>query len=36
MKRFLKSNIVVILIIIVFSIVFFNADYKVIKNQKKD
>ena len=35
MKRFLKSNIVVILIIIVFSIVFFNADYKVIKNQKK-
>ena len=35
MKRFVKNNIIVILIIIVVSINFLNADYKVIQNQNK-
>ena len=35
MKRFLKNNILIIVIIIVVSINFLNADYKVIKNQNK-
>ena len=35
MKRFLKNNILILVIIVIVSIIFLNADYKVIKNQNK-
>ena len=35
MKRFLKNNILILVIMVIVSIIFLNADYKVIKNQNK-
>ena len=35
MKKFLKNNILILVIIVIVSIIFLNADYKAIKNQNK-